>query len=517
MILRSIIFAGVVAGTISILSVAAHDGPSGDVTLNPASAGVVSFENSGAAAAQSPFQRGVALLHDFEYARAAEEFRKAQGIDADFAMAYWGEAMTHNHAIWMEQDKEAARAALDKLAPSSKKRAAKAEMPRERAYLNAVEILYGDGSKEERDFRYEDAMAKLHVDYPDDEDAAAFYALSILGTAHEGRDFPTYMRAAATLEEYYPDNKNHPGVLHYLIHSYDDPVHAPLGLRAARRYGAIAPDAGHALHMTSHIFVALGMWKDVIAANEQALSVVNRQRMAQGGAPTFCGHYASWLVYGYLQERNIERARFYVDNCRLMAVEELKARAPSDPDPDNSRSGSYLWVRTMVAAETGAWSSADDVPMENASDWEKFSAAYGALLGADAKGDRNALAAAASELDRLAPLLKAKLDETGDNSVARRAAIEATRLQGEALVKLRGGDSEGGIDALRRAAAVEEGAPIEFGPPFVEKPSHELLGDELMRLKRFSEAASAYKTALSRTPGRRLAVEGLGRAERAMK
>lgn len=483
----------------------------------PGAVGVVDFENSGAPQAQAAFSRGLALLHNFEYERAAAEFQKAQGADPDFAMAYWGEAMTHNHAIWMEQDRDAALAALAKLGKTPKARAKKARTDRERDYLSAVETLYGGGKKEDRDFLYEAAMERLGAKYPDDVDAAAFHALAILGTAHAGRDFSTYMRSAAILEEIYPENRVHPGVLHYLIHSYDDPVHAPLGLRAARRYGAVAPDAGHALHMTSHIFVALGLWDDVIAVNEQAVSVVNAQRKAAGKDLAFCGHYPSWLVYGYLQKRNFERARYYIDGCRALALKELEARAPGDPDPDNSLSGSYFYVRAMLAAETGEWNSADDAPMENASDWEKFSAAYGALLGANAKGNLEALAAAASELDRLAPLLAAELDRRGDTSAARRAAIEATRLQGEALVNLRAGDTDGGIGALTAAAGIEAAAPAEFGPPFVEKPSHELLGDELIRLKRFAAAASAYRTALARTPGRTLAIEGLAKAERALR
>lgn len=477
--------------------------------------GVVAFENSGAPEAQAPFLRGLALLHNFEYGRAADEFRKAEAISPDFAMAYWGEAMTHNHGIWMEQDRDAARAALAKLGKTPKARAKKAKTERERDYLAAVETLYGDGKKEDRDFLYADAMARLHQKYPGDVDAAAFHALAILGTAHAGRDFATYMRSAAILEEVYPENREHPGVLHYLIHSYDDPIHAPLGLRAARRYGVVAPDAGHALHMTSHIFVALGLWDDVIAMNEQAVSVVNVQRTAAGKDLAFCGHYPSWLVYGYLQKRNLERARYYIDGCRALALKELQSRAPSDPDPDNSLSGSYLYVRTMLAADTGVWNAADDVPMEYASDWEKFSAAYGALLGANAEGNRDALAAAAAEIARLSPLLRAKLDAEGDASAARRAAIDATRLQAQALVKLRGGDDAGGLALLTEAAATEASAPVEFGPPFVEKPSHELLGDELLRLKRYDEAASAYRTALARTPGRTLAIEGLARAERA--
>src|SRR4051794_38885043 len=199
--------------------------------------GEVAFASSGAAAAQEPFLHGLALLHNFEYEDAAEQFQKAEAIDPGFAMAYWGEAMTHNHAVWMQQEPDAARAVLLRLGTTPEARLAKAPTARERDYLRAVEILYSPGSKEERDVRYSDAMAALHGRYPDDVDATAFYALSLLGTAHQGRDFAIYMRSAALLEEVLPTHPRHPGVLHYLIHSYDDPIHAPLGVRAARLYG----------------------------------------------------------------------------------------------------------------------------------------------------------------------------------------------------------------------------------------------------------------------------------------
>ncbi|HEY1416105.1 MAG TPA: hypothetical protein VGF42_09515 [Caulobacteraceae bacterium] len=161
-------------------------------------AGDVSFANSGAAAAQTAFLSGLALLHDFEYERAAEAFRRAEAADPGFAMAYWGEAMTFNHPVWFEQDLVAGRAALAKLGPTPQARAAKAPTQRERDYLAGVEILYGEGTKEARDFRYADAMAALHGAYPDDVDATALYALSLLGTCHEGRDFATYMKSAAS-------------------------------------------------------------------------------------------------------------------------------------------------------------------------------------------------------------------------------------------------------------------------------------------------------------------------------
>ena len=252
--------------------------------------GKVSFPDSGAPAAQSDFFQGLAQLHNFEYEDSAKHFRRAEELDPNFAMAYWGEAMTKNHGVWHDQDRDAARAALQKLAATPEERQAKAPTRREKEYLATIEILYGEGSKDERDQKYQAAMATLHQNFPDDIDATAFYALSILSSAEHGRDFATYMRAAAVLEEVFPQHPRHPGVVHYLIHSYDDPIHAPLGLRAARNYAELAPDAGHAQHMTSHIFLALGMWENVVKANETAIAVVNRQRAATGRPPRACGH-----------------------------------------------------------------------------------------------------------------------------------------------------------------------------------------------------------------------------------
>ena len=229
--------------------------------------GQVSFSNSGSAAAQPEFLLGLAQLHNFEYPDAADHFRKAQQVDPDFAMAYWGEAMTKTHPLWYQQEVAAAREVLGHLGATPEARLAKARTEREKAYLRAVEILYGEGTKEQRDKSYESAMADLHRQYPEDVDAASFYALAILGTAEQGRDFATYMKAAAVLEEVFPQHPSHPGVVHYLIHCYDDSIHAPLGLRAARIYSKIASEAGHAQHMTSHIFLALGMWDAVAKAN----------------------------------------------------------------------------------------------------------------------------------------------------------------------------------------------------------------------------------------------------------
>ena len=477
--------------------------------------GEVSFANSGAPAAQEPFLRGLALLHDFEYSDAAAEFRKAQAADPGFAMAWWGEAMTYNHPVWMQQDLAAARAALGRLGATPEARLAKAKTERERDYLRAVEILYGDGTKEERDFRYSDAMAALHQRYPDDVDATAFYALSLLGTAHQGRDFAIYMRSAALLEEVFPTHQHHPGVLHYLIHSYDDPIHAPLGLRAARLYGGVAPNAGHALHMTSHIFVALGLWDDVIAANERAMRVVDQQRAAHGQGPKACGHYPTWLHYALLQERRFDEAARRLDDCRRMAAAELSA-APASLDPDNSSVGSYVEMRVVQALETGRWDAAAPLAVPAGHAAARFTQGYGEALLAAAGSDPAALHAAAGRLrERQKELLAEIAKERKTNPIDRQRAEIAVR-QIEALEKIRDGKKDEGIAILRQAADAESAMALEFGPPAIEKPTAELLGDELLALGRAAEAEQAYRSALARAPGRTRSLQGLLRAQQAL-
>ena len=233
--------------------------------------------------AQTNFIRGLLLLHVFEYDDAAKAFQSAQKIDPTFAMAYWGEAMTHNHPVWNELDVPAGQAALNKLAPNPEARAALTTDPRQRAYLAAVEILYtGKGTKPERDALYATAMQKLAEAYPSDDEAQLFYSLALLGRSEGVRDVPVYLQAAAIAKAAYERNPDHPGAAHYWIHGMDDPDHATGALVAANALSRIAPDAGHAQHMCSHIFMALGMWDAVVEANLQGMRVVNDQTPCHG-------------------------------------------------------------------------------------------------------------------------------------------------------------------------------------------------------------------------------------------
>jgi tetratricopeptide (TPR) repeat protein len=484
--------------------------------------GEVSFPNSGAPSAQAAFARGMAQLHDFEYDLAAASFQAAEAADPGFAMAYWGEAMCYNHAIWMEQDLAAARAALGKLAATREERLARARSEREKAYLDAVEILFGEGSKERRDDAYAAAMADLHRRFPDDPDAAALYALALLGTCHAGRDTAVYMRAAAVLEEVYRAHPSHPGVLHYLIHCYDDPIHAPLGLRMARVYGAIAPAAPHAVHMTSHIFLALGMWDETVTANEQAVAANGQARAARGLPPLACGHYISWLAYGALEQGRFALARRLTAECGAQAGAGAAAGHAGHParpgfDPDASPLASYATMRAHYLLITGDWSgalaSAAPDPGESlgARVAVDFTAGYGALQRHDLAAARQAAARLGEARQKIEQ--RFAQEPQSDTSPEKRAVILDLELQ--ALLDNAAGHPAEALATLRRATAIEEQLPFAFGPPAVEKPSHELLGEILAAQGRPAEAAAAFRAALARAPRRTTSLRGLARAEAA--
>jgi tetratricopeptide (TPR) repeat protein len=460
--------------------------------------GRIDFPNSGAGAAQEPFARGVLLLHNFEYEDAAEAFREAQERDPDFALAYWGEAMTHNHPIWMEQDRNAALAVLERLAPTPEERAGKATTEREKAYLHALETLYGNTErsrargKEGRDDLYRDEMRRLSESYPEDDEAAAFHALSILGTAHEGRDFATYMRAAAVVEPIFERNPRHPGAAHYLIHSYDDPIHAPLGLPMAQAYSEIAPAAAHAQHMTSHIFVAMGMWDDVVEANIVARDVQNAGFEARGRPPRVCGHYTYWLEYGYLQQGRFEEARNVLDVC------QERVQAGADP----SELTYFANMRARYVLDTGDWGAADrydaDFPDDN---WNYQTVT---AVAAVRRGD---LATARQIHSRL----RAAAGQRSPDGTATIASVLERMLAAD-LLRHQGASSDEVVSLLREAAQMEASMPYEFGPPVVVKPTYELLGEALADLGRHAEAVEAFRAQLVRTPLRTASLLGLARA-----
>ncbi len=522
--------------------------------------GTIDFPTSGSPAAQPHFIKGVLLMHSFEYDDAREAFLEAQKADAGFAMAYWGEAMTFNHTVWQRTSPDLAKAALNKLAPTPEARRARAPTEKEKDWLGAVERLYGAGDKLARDLAYAEAMRRLHEKYPADDEARSFYALALLGTSHGGRDVSIYMRAAALVEQVYAKNPQHPGAAHYLIHAYDDPVHAPLGLRFADAYSKIAPAASHALHMPSHIYFAMGMWDEASAINERSVKAADARRAEKKLDVDARGFHALlWLVYGYAQQGRYDAAR------AVMA--ELEAAAK---ESGSERTRSHLSLgRAAWLIETRKWGDAKAPVIakglpKGAAIAELFAIGFAAIRA----GNRPMGAAALQQMAQLmestpinlAPVKPAAgvkplapgvrpiapapgpvaVPAPGAQPVAPATTHEAHAPQAaavglpttgggdprvpqvmaqqlEALLLFSEGRREEALVLARQAAVVEAGLPFEFGPPVPVKPVNEQVGEMLMDLRRPKEAIEAFELSLKRNPKRALSLLGLARAATAAK
>jgi tetratricopeptide (TPR) repeat protein len=462
--------------------------------------GKIDFPTSGTQDAKLAFIRGVLYMHSFEYDHAAVAFRKAQAIDPDFAMAYWGEAMTNHHSLWRAQDQHAARNVLNRLGQTSNERAAKTPTQREKDYLRAAEILFGmtgqtkSLGKLERDVHYRNAMRQMHVAYPDDLEARALYGLSILGVGSANREYATYMKAAAILTPVWEANRSHPGAAHYLIHSYDDPVHAILGLPMARAYGKIAVGAAHAQHMTSHIYVALGLWDDMIAANVTALSVESAKTVGEGARSREAWHHRYWLHYGRLQQGRLEDAREMLRMAR--------ERISNDPLPREPAYYGAMYARYLI--DTELWDEADKwlVPADVDVQIPHYNFA------------RAFAAAKLGQLDKARELI-AEIHTGGDANpeiILAQKEIDILKLEVGTVIAMAEGNEEKALDLARQATQMQASMPFRYGPPRISKPTAELLGDVLLELGDGEHAALAYEDQLTRSQLRTNSLLGLARA-----
>ena len=534
--------------------------------------GAIDFPTSGSPAAQPLFIKGVLLMHSFEYDDARQAFVEAQKADPAFAMAYWGEAMTFNHAVWQRTSPDLAKAALNKLAPTAEARRARAPTEKEKDWLAAVERLYGTGEKLARDLAHADAMKRMLEKYPGDDEVRTFYALALLGTSHGGRDFSIYMRAAALVEQVYAKNPQHPGAAHYLIHAYDDPVHAPLGLRYADAYSKIAPAASHALHMPSHIYVAMGMWEESAAINERSVKAADARRDEKKLDVDARGFHALlWLVYSYTQQGRYDDARAVLGQMEAAAKESGSERTRSH----------LALARAGWLIETRKWGEAKAPLMakglpKDAAIADLFAIGFAALRSGNRGAGSTALKQMAALMEsapvNLAPVrpgpgaagarpLPPGVTPIGPRAVpapgTSQAAPQAPQApsapqapgsgheahappqaavglptagaagdirvpqvmaqQLEALLLFSEGRREEALVLARQAAIVEAGLPFEFGPPVPVKPVNEQVGEMLMDLRRPKEAMEAFELSLKRNPKRALSLLGLARAARAAK
>jgi tetratricopeptide (TPR) repeat protein len=469
------------------------------------------------------FDRSLALLHNFWYVRAFERFNQIAKIDPECAMAYWGAAMTYNHPFWdppSQADEKAARALVQKGMAAQKASA------REKLYLAAVAELYkdaGTGTRAEHNERYREAMAAVHDKYPDDE-TKLFYGLSILGAIPEGTaGFQQQGQAAKLFEDVYSRHPDHPGVLHYLIHAYDDPEHAKQGLTAARSYAKAAAAVPHALHMPSHIFTRLGYWKESAATNLRGWEVSEADVKRAGEPGAFRDfHNLGYLEYAYIQLGRYRDAQRTVDVIASQ-YEELsdKKTAPDTPElqarhvrgrtiyavPDRVVYG-YFDMLTRLIVESGQWDKVAAIPILVPSrdfvavklQWEAKSAAV--------RKDPGAAQAAAAQLFSLS---QEPDQDPFAKSIIGLQAKEAEAFSSEAL-----GDADGAVSKLKEAAAIEDAIDDLSQPPYPVIPANELCGNLLLELNRPNEAVTYFQKALTRTPGRPKAILGLARAAEAL-
>src|SRR5215211_1703685 len=448
------------------------------VSAQESQLGRVEFPTSGSEKAQAHFLRGLAALHSFWYEEALEAFQESTKVEPDFAMGYWGEAMTYNHPLWSEQDITAARQVLAKLKESPK------VTERERAYLNAVKLLYGEGDKRARDAAYSAGMEKIYRAYPEDLDAAAFYSLSLIGRVRpEDKRYRLQAQAGAIALEVYQKNPNHPGAAHYIIHAFDDPDTAFLALPAARRYATIAPEAHHARHMPSHIFLQLGMWPEAAASNLSAWESSDAWMKRKKLSPNVRDYHSlHWLLYVYLQQGRYKEAE------QLLG---LMKKVMSESTYDNKlRPGYYENNYAAMAAafviETERWNLAADLFPESkaapVTSEQNAMSGHGGHGATPAPASNAAATVRASSANLMLPFfvrgLAAAVNggaveqslaglETlrSDNVPARTAMVTIRTLEICALNASMKKDHDKAIELMKKATALEEEMSPPSGPP----------------------------------------------------
>jgi tetratricopeptide (TPR) repeat protein len=450
--------------------------------------------------AQSAFAEGLAALHSFEYEDANAAFLRAQRADPGFALGYWGEAMTYHQTLWGHEDVAAGRRALGRLPAAAQATAD----PRARGLTEAARVLFGDGDGASRRRRYAEAMAGVHATFTGDPDVASLFALSLLGTmsrsligtadAHEGHSTSlagseTQTRVGAILGAVLKAHPDHPGALHYLLHNYDDPAHASLGLGAARVYATVAPASSHALHTPAHIFLQLGRWSDAEASDRAAFAASEAWVKRKGFPPALRSYHSlAWRQYELLQLGRYRDAALLIDEIGPVV----------DATGDRTLLSDLASMRARQILETRRWEAlANERNFGNVNELCAigFSAARAGNPGL-------------AELARAGLAGRATAPEEGDL----RPAIAIMEREVAALIVLASGRGAEAIDILTAATRAELALPAPLGLPIPPIPAPELLGEVLLELDRPGEARQAFAQALARNPNRTRSVLGSARA-----
>jgi tetratricopeptide (TPR) repeat protein len=473
--------------------------------------GKLGFETSCSPAAQASFETGLRWLHSFEYRRAEQTFSEAATADPGCGIADWGVAMSFYHPLWdgpTPAELEKGKSAIEKA------KTVGAKSQREKDYIEALDTFYRDSDRldlKSRAFAYSDAMGRLRDRYPQDDEAAVFYALSLIaaGTMDGDHAFTRQRRAGLILNQVLAKNPDHPGVAHYLIHSFDYPALADLALPAARRYATIAPDSAHAQHMPSHIFTRLGLWDEAISSNRaaEAAAIAYARSSGMTGAWDQQLHAMDYLAYAYLQSGRDAEAR--------KVLGELKTIKQADP-PTRTVAYAVTAIPARLALERRQWHEAAslELPANLAAlpalanqKWALAHLHFARAVGAARSGD---VQSARAEVAKLAELEQSLVIRPGEYDWRKQIAIE--RQIAEGWLAHAGGNNDEAVRLMRAAADLDDATEKNPVTPGAILPAREQLGELLMMLGRSADALIAYEASLQRAPGRLSGLYGAAQA-----
>ena len=460
--------------------------------------GTFEFPTSASGEAQRHFTLGVGYLHSFGWKQARTEFRKAQEIDPDFALAYWGESLTYNHPlIPVLQDPDSPQDTLNRLGSTSEERLSKAPTNREKGFLRAAEAFaFTEGSLGDKRLAWMYAMLDLYEEFPEDREVIAFTAVAMLSGATVSKDnrvlnnFLTEsgteisMQAGAMAMDIFRENPNHPGAAHYIIHSFDHPTYAPLALSAAEKYASIAPAVSHARHMPTHIFIQHGMWDRVAEWNDSAF-LAGWDLWEPGDAAGDQNHSSDWGQYGDLQRGNFDRSEMWINRAS-----DVLSNNPGD----GRSTGTLKTMKARHIIETENWETYELTDSLNSDELLALG------LSAANTGDLDLAQAVADRLEDLS-------SQSPSNTTLNLISMEIS-----ALTMFKKGQEEEAVALLMEAVSVAENQSPPRGAASPLKPVHELAGDLLLAMGSHDKAAELYETSLGRMANRPRALLGAARS-----
>jgi tetratricopeptide (TPR) repeat protein len=467
--------------------------------------GTVHFATSCAPAVAPAFDRAVALLHSFEFGASTRAFSQVLATDSTCAMAHWGLALTRWSNPMSAGNRAPAQLTAGRAAVDEAARLGARASERERGYIAAAAALYTDWEHTPQLARvgaYERAMADLVARQPADTEAMIFHAIAMAAAAPPtDKTYASQLRAGALLEALWERQPDHPGLAHYIIHTYDVPALAPRAKAAAERYARIAPSAAHALHMPSHTFTRVGAWNESVETNQRSIRVA-----LASGAISEALHASDYVMYAELQRRHMGAAKAVLDGLPALAA-RFDPNAVTGAAPGSAGVFALAAIPARWALERRAWPEAAALPLRgSAFAWTDAMTHFARALGAARSGDA---AAAQKDLERIAALGE-QLKEAKSGYWA--GEVEVMRLAAGAWVALAQGNSGSALEAMRRAADLEDKSEKHIVTPARLLPARELLGDMLLELKRPADALKEYEASQVREPNRLRGYHGAGLA-----